>query len=244
MRDLFSELRPEWVIHCAADTNLEDLEHNPVRATLANKTMAAQLARQAASIGSRFLHVSTDAVFDGRADRYSEADPPRPLNTYAWSKLEGEFAVLDEHPGAAVIRMSMFGWSPGRPKSLAEWFYSQLRAGEPCLGFSDIKFSPVYAPAILEIFLRVLEADLSGLYHLPGDECISKFDFGCRLAEMFGFSQALIESGTSDQMTWAAERPRRTCLDGSKIKQALGIELPSLEQGLARFHADVDRWQG
>jgi dTDP-4-dehydrorhamnose reductase len=243
LHGLFLDVRPEWIIHCAAETNPDDLEREPERASLVNKTMAAQVAREAASMGSRLIYVSTDSVFDGRADSYGEADIPNPLNIYARSKLEGEIAVIQEHPEASVIRVSLFGWSPGRRKSLAEWFFSRLSAGEPCIGLSDVYFSPVYAPDFLAIFIQVLEEGLSGVYHVPGDVCLSKYEFGCRLAEIFGLSQTLIQRGTSDQMRWAAERPKRTCLDGSKIIQALGIELPRLDAGLARFRAGIHRWQ-
>jgi dTDP-4-dehydrorhamnose reductase len=84
----------------------------------------------------------------------------------------------------------------------------------------------------------MLDRELEGLYHVPGDECLSKYEFGRRLAITFGFDPELINSAPSDQISWTAERPKRTCLDGSKIIQTLGITLPSLEKGLVRFRAD------
>jgi dTDP-4-dehydrorhamnose reductase len=238
VRTLFKDCHPDWAIHCAADTAIDDLEADPERASRMNTGMARKVARAAAATSSRLVFVSTDSVFDGRDGPYKESDEPDPQNVYARSKLEGERAVAAEYPGAIIVRTNLFGWSPGNKTSLAEWFYSKLVAGENCTGFSDLYFSPIYAPELAEIFIQMLQLGLSGLYHVPGDECLSKFDFGRRLAELFGFDSALIESAQSDQMDWKAKRPKRTCLEGLKMVQAMGTPLPSLEEGLARFQSD------
>ena len=235
---LFEDYRPDWVIHCAADTAIDDLEANPDRATNLNTEMAREVARTAAATQSRLIFVSTDSVFDGREGPYQESDKPAPLNVYARSKLEGECAVADEHPGALIVRTNLFGWSPGSKQSLAEWFYSNLAAGESCSGFTDIYFSPVYAPELASIFFKMLENTPAGIYHIPGDECLSKYEFGRRVAQTFGFDPELIKTTQSDQIDWKAVRPKRTCLNGSKVIQALDISLPSLGEGLARFQRD------
>jgi dTDP-4-dehydrorhamnose reductase len=241
VRKIFEDNRPQWTIHCAADTDIDDLESDPRQADRLNVQMAREVAKEAASIRSRLLFVSTDSVFDGCGGPYQEGDAPNPLNTYARSKLEGEYAVVREHPGGLIARTNLYGWSLTHKKSLAEWFYLKLKEGEHCTGFPDICFSPVYAPDLASIFIQMLDQGLEGLYHIPGDECISKYEFGRRLAKVFGFDPDLIESTLSDQVRRRAERPKKTCLNGSKISQALGISLPNLEEGLARFRADRDR---
>jgi dTDP-4-dehydrorhamnose reductase len=238
IQKLFEDYRPDGVIHCAADTAIDDLDPNPDRATLLNTEMAREVAKASADTQSRLMFVSTDSVFDGRNGPYKEIDKPTPLNVYARSKLAGEYAVAEEYPDALIVRTNLFGWSPGSKRSLAEWFYSRLVIGESCAGFTDIYFSPVYAPQLAEIFLEMLDQGLEGLYHAPGDECLSKYEFGRRIAQTFGFDPALIESVQSDQMHWTADRPKRTCLDGSKMVQVMGTSLPSLEEGLARFQSD------
>jgi dTDP-4-dehydrorhamnose reductase len=240
VRKLFEECRPDWVIHCAADTAIDDLEANPDRATKLNTEMAREVAKAAVAAQSRLIFVSTDSVFDGRDGPYQENDRPVPLNVYARSKLEGELAVADEHPDALIVRTNLFGWSPGSKQSLAEWFYSKLAAGESCMGFTDIYFSPVYAPELASIFIKMLDHAPAGLYHVPGDECLSKFEFGRRVAQTFGFDTELIKATQSNQIDWKADRPKMTCLNGSNFMQALDISLPSLGEGLARFQRDHD----
>ena len=243
-RRVIEDVRPEWIIHCAAATNPEALEQAPERAYKINQVMATQLAEEASAAGARFLYISTDSVFDGRVGNYKEDDNPNPLNVYAHSKLQGEYGVLAANPDATIVRLSLFGWSPDGKRSLAEWFYLNLAAGQGCKGLTDIFFSPVYAPELLTIFVVMFERGLSGVYHLPGDECLSKYEFGVRLAQEFDLPVSLITQGTSADMDWAAARPKQTCLDGSKIATTLGIDLPSLADGLARFRTDLNRWPG
>jgi dTDP-4-dehydrorhamnose reductase len=238
--NILKDCHPQWTIHCAADTAIDNLESDPDRAHLVNVQMASNVARNTASVRSRLLFVSTDSVFDGRQGPYTELDDPNPLNTYARSKLAGERAVADEHPGAVIVRTNLFGWSPAQKKSLAEWFFLKLMEGDHCMGFADIYFSPVYAPELASIFVQMLDQNLEGLYHIPGDECISKYEFGRRLASVFGLDTSLIHSTPSTNFHGTAERPKKTCLNGSKIERTLGITLPNLEEGLKRFRADYE----
>jgi len=241
VRKLFEANRPDWIIHCAADIAIDDIETEPERANRLNVAMSREVAKVAASIGSQLIYVSTDSVFDGLNGPYKETDIPHPLNVYARRKLEGERATIEEHPEALIVRTNLFGWCPVAKRTLAEWFYAKLSAGERCLGFSDIYFSPIYASDLAQIFIRMLEHGLEGLYHVPGTECISKYEFGRRLAAAFGFNPELVVNTTSERMGWKAERPKKTCLDGTKISWDLGSELPSLEAGLTRFRADHEK---
>jgi dTDP-4-dehydrorhamnose reductase len=122
---------------------------------------------------------------------------------------------------------------------LAEWFYLNLTQGKQCPGFTDIFFSPVYAPELGKIFLRMLHESLEGIYHVPGAECVSKYEFGVRLALKFGLNEDLVIPTLSEDQKWVAERPKRTCLDGTKIADELGLDLPDLNDGIAHFRADL-----
>jgi dTDP-4-dehydrorhamnose reductase len=239
-RDLIIDEHPDWVIHCAADTAIEELESAPERAQLLNVEMTRNITRSCAELGAQMLYVSTDSVFSGDGGPYSETDKPEPKNVYARSKLDGEKAAQDEFPAALIVRTNLFGWSPGKNRSLAEWFYQNLREGTPVPGFTDVFFSPVYAPVLARIFFQMLQAELSGLYHAAGAICVSKFEFGLRVAHTFEFDQGLIQQALSERGDWQAERPKNTCLDGSKLADELGMELPDLEIGLAHFKADLE----
>ncbi len=234
-KELFNRFQPDWVIHCAADTSVDELEDDPERAFRMNRDMAGNVAEAAKETGAKLVHISTDAVFEGREGPYREGDPTEPVNVYGKSKLAGEHAVQVVCPESLIIRTNIFGWNAQPKTSLAEWFLEQLKAGNTCPGFIDIKFSPLLVNDLGKLILAMLSEDLSGVLHVPGADCISKYDFGISIARLFGYNPDQIIPTVADDLGFIAPRPARTCLLGHKIERALGIQLPAIEDGLIRF---------
>ncbi len=226
---------PDWVVHCAAATNVDDCERDPERAFRLNRDMARLVAEAAHAIGARFVQISTDAVFDGKRGDYTERDAPNPINVYGRSKLEGEQAVLKADPDALVVRTNLYGWSAQPKDSLAEWFLANLESGNPCYGFADISIAPILATDLADLLLQMLGENLRGHYHVVGGECVSKYEFGVKLAKTFTLKPDVIRSVSVGVAGLAAPRPLRLCLSGEKIEKTLGIRLPGLEEGLGRF---------
>jgi dTDP-4-dehydrorhamnose reductase len=236
-KELFDRYQPEWVVHCAADTSIDELESKPERAFRMNRDMAGNVAEAAHEIGAKMVHISTDAVFDGREGPYREGDPTEPVNVYGKSKLAGEQAVRALCPEALIIRTNIFGWNSQPKSSLAEWFLEQLGAGNTCPGLIDIEFSPLLVNDLGKLIHAMLSEGLSGVFHVPGAECISKYDFGIYIAKLFGFDTNQIVPTVSVDIGFKVHRPARTCLVGEKIEHSLGIQLPAIEDGLVRFRA-------
>ena len=234
-RRIVAEYRPEAVVHCAAATDLEACERDPDWAYRQNRDMARFVAEACQANGAALVHVSTDAVFDGENAPYSELDPARPLSVYGESKLAGERAVMEACERAAIVRCNFFGWN-ARPKaSLAEWFLERLAAGKPTPGFTDVWVSPLLASHLARLLLRIAEAGESGLYHVPGADCVSKYHFGRRLARVFGLDPDLVQPASVEDAGLQARRAKRLCLRGERIAAALEVKLPSLEEGLRTF---------
>ncbi len=223
---------PDWVVHCAAASEVDRCELDPAWARRLNLEMAKNVAEAAAGVGARLAHISTDAVFDGELGDYRESDEPRPIMIYGETKLAGERAVALAHPEALVLRINLFGWGPGPKRSLAEWFLERLEAGDTCPGFTDIYFSPLLAQHLARALLELLEAGASGLLHLPGHTCLSKYEFGVQLAQEFGLDAARIRPMSVGDAKLTAARPRRLCLNGEKVESVLGRPLPELDSGL------------
>jgi dTDP-4-dehydrorhamnose reductase len=237
MREIFQRLRPEWVINCAAATDLDLAEENPDWAYRLNRDMPRSMAEAAREIGARFLHISTDAIFDGDGRPFSEDTLPRPATVYGKSKLAGEEAVMQVNPASIIVRTNLFGWSPVNADSLAEWFLFHMARGEICPGFKDIHFSPILVNDLAGVLLKMLSAALSGVYHVGGATCLSKYEFGQRLATLFGLQPELVRPTRVDEAGLTAPRQKFLCLDSRRIEGALGIRLPTIEEGLTRFKA-------
>lgn len=227
---------PEVIIHCAAMAIVDDCEKDPTRAMSVNADLPGRLARLAAELGAKFVHISTDAVFDGVRGNYSEEDAPNPLSTYARTKLAGEIAVMAENPDALVARVNFYGWSLRGNRSLAEFFFNNLSTGKPVNGFTDVIFCPLLVNDLADLLIRMAEMNLSGLYHTVSSEKISKYEFGVRLAQQFGFNPELVKPVKVREGGLVAARSPNLNLNTSKLMEALGTPLPGISTGLEKFH--------
>ncbi len=100
------------------------------------------------------MHISTDAVFDGDRRLYREDDPPNPLSIYARTKLEGEQAVLQPNPQALVARVNLFGWSLSGKRSLAEFFFNNLKRGKSVRVLPTFSSARCWSNDLARILLR------------------------------------------------------------------------------------------
>lgn len=232
---LIDQYQPDWVINCAALADLEACEANPPLAKKMNQDLPARLAAYVTRGGARLLHVSTDAVFDGRRGEYGEEDEPNPLSVYARTKLEGERAVQEINPQALIVRINIFGWSISGRRSLAEFFFNNLSSGKPVMGFTDVLFCPVLVNDLAQIFLTMMEQNLSGLFHVVAPEHLSKYDFGVELARRFGFDENLIRPTSVAEAGLVAARSPNLTLSVEKLQRHLRQPLPKVKEGLHRF---------
>lgn len=230
------QAQPDWVIHCAALANIDACEADPVLARKVNTDLPAKLATSVARGGARLVHISTDAVFDGRRGNYREEDLPNPLGVYARTKLDGETAVMQANPDAIVARVNLFGWSLSGRRSLGEFFVRNLLAGKRVNGFTDVYFCPLLVNDLAHLLVKMLQKELSGLYHVVSPECLSKYEFGLRLAEKFGLDASLIAPTSVQQGGLLAARSPNLTLRTDKLALALGEPLPTASEGLERFY--------
>jgi dTDP-4-dehydrorhamnose reductase len=238
---LLEHTQPDWVIHCAALANVDLCETDPQQAQQLNSEVPGELAEYVARGGARLIHVSTDAVFDGQVGDYREQDAPNPLGVYARSKLAGEQAVAASNPQAIIARVNLFGWSLFGKRSLAEFFYNNLSAKKPCMGFTDVFFCPMLANDLGIVFLKMLEAGLSGLYHTVGSQCLSKYEFGIQLARRFGFDESLVIPTSVEDSGLTAVRSPNLTLRTDKLVHALGEPLPNVSTGLEKFYTQYQQ---
>ncbi len=233
-------VRPEAIIHCAAIANMDTARNKPDMTLQLNGEIPGVLADAADRWGIRFLHISTDAVFDGQKGGYVESDPTNPLSIYACTKMAGERAVLDANQNAIIARVVFFGWSLSGSRSLSEFFYNHLKVEEPVKGFTDTFFSPLYVEDLASILVEMVETDLTGLFHVVSPEKLSKYDFGLRIATRFGFDPGLVEPVRGGDINRGASRSLNLHLRPDKVQDALGYDLPSVDEGINRLY---QRWQ-
>jgi len=229
--------KPEAVINCAALANLEDCEENPELAKQINVDVPRQMARACKAKNIPFVHISTDAVFDGEKDDfYTEDDKPNPLSVYAKTKLEGEWAVLTESPEAIVARVNFYGWSLNGRRSLAEFFVNNLMNNKSMSGFTDVLFCPMLVNDTARLLVKMLEKNLHGLYHLVGPHAMSKYQFGVEIARKFKLKESEITPKSVVFGGLIAKRSNNLSLSTRKLSTDLGESLPEFSTGLSEFY--------
>ena len=234
-RNLLDQIQPEYLIHCAAMANVDDCEKTPLTAQEINAQIPAHLASLCTKRSIGFMHISTDAVFDGARGNYREEDEPHPLSVYARTKLEGERGVLAANAQALVLRVNFYGFSLSGKRSLAEFFLNNLSAGNAVKGFTDVLFCPLYVADLVDVIFAMIEKNMTGLYHAVSLENLSKYDFGCRIAEKFGLDASLIQPVSVNDSGLTAKRSPNLTLNVSKLQSA-GVTLPGQAVGLERFY--------
>ena len=239
---LIDEVRPEALIHTAANAIVDACESDPEGARLLNAEFPGCIAELCAKHDIRMIHISTDAVFDGAKDElYTEEDLPNPLGVYAKTKLEGERNVLSANPNAIVSRVNFFGWSLSGTRSLSEFFYNKLSTGQRVNGFTDVWFCPMFVDDLADTLVNILEAGLSGLYHTVGSEPLTKYDFGVRIARQFGFDEGLVRPISVEESGLKAKRSPKLRLSVHKLSTDLKLAIPGVSTGISKFYTQYQQ---
>jgi dTDP-4-dehydrorhamnose reductase len=233
---LIKKSKPDLLIHCAAMANVDLCESYPEKAEQINAILPGNLAAMCKKLGIRFIHISTDAVFDGKMGDYTENDPPNPLSVYAQTKFKGENLVFAEFTDAIIARVNFYGYSLSGKRSLAEFFLNNLKAGKSINGFVDVMFCPLYVTDLVDTLMLMVAKELKGLYHVVSPESLSKYAFGVKIAEKFGLDKTHIQPKSVSEVGLLAARSPRLTLKIEKLK-AVEITPPGQAECLEHFYA-------
>jgi dTDP-4-dehydrorhamnose reductase len=161
---------------------------------------------------------STDHVFDGAAERYTETAVPRPLNSYAASKLAGEAAVRAGGAGGAlVIRTAwLYGPDPAR-RNFALRLVDATRAGRETRVPSDQWGTPTYTEDLAAVTRFLVEGGHTGLWHAAGDELLDRVTLARLVCEVFGLDAAYVVPTPTRALGQAARRPLCVRLDSGRL---------------------------
>jgi dTDP-4-dehydrorhamnose reductase len=228
----FRQLQPHLVVHTAGLTSVDECERSPDLAHHANAEIARNVAMAAVACGAFLIHISTDHLFPNEGSLYSEANATTPLNQYARTKALAETWVQEAAPTALVIRTNFFGWGHQNRQSFSDWIIQGLRAGTPLSLFDDVFFTPILADTLALHAHALLDAGGSGIFHVVGDERLSKYEFALKLATRFNLPAELISRQKLRDVHLLAPRPHDMSLDNSKARALLGNRLGSVDDFL------------
>ena len=239
----FSPTPHDLIINCAAMTNVDRCEEEPEMAMQVNATTPGLLAQLAADAGARFLHVSTDYVFDGTLARpYRETDLPHPISHYGASKLAGEEAVMTASAHHYIARVSwVFG--PERP-SFVDQILERARIHDDVAAIDDKTSSPTYTHDLckwLQVFMNTKINPPGGIYHLCNTGICSWREYGEYALQAAARKNISLRTASvaplklSEMKNFIAQRPQHSALDTTKFATIYGKQLRSWQQAVEEY---------
>ena len=174
VRDILTSLKPDVIIHPAANPNVEYCEEHPIETWQVNVEGSKNIIEIAREIGAKFVYFSSDYVFDGTNGPYSEDDVPNPINEYGLQKLAVEKLIANSLDDYLIIRITVvYGWEL-HGKNFVMGLIKNLKNGEfmkiPC----DQIGSPTYANNMVQAVKELIESDKTDIYHVAGTDVMDR----------------------------------------------------------------------
>lgn len=232
VRNFFKGYHPQFLINCAAYTAVDRAETEKDLAFQVNGEAVGVLAAVCKEYGTKFLHVSTDYVFDGTSTvPYKEESPTNPQSVYGASKLEGEKESLHYNPESIIIRTSWVYSSYGR--NFVKTMMKLMAEKEQLYVVNDQSGSPTYAADLADAIMQIIASGewVPGIYHFSNEGVTTWFDFAETIRDLIQSSCKVNPIPTSSYPT-PARRPAYSVLDKSKITGTYGIVLKDWKDSL------------
>lgn len=232
-----SAIRPDYIINCAAYTAVDKAEDEESIAMRINAHAVEALASVAARNSIRMIHVSTDYVFDGMANRpYSEDDLPHPMSVYGRTKLEGENALQRLLPNQSVVLRTAWLYS-SHGKNFVKTMLELGRTRDSLRVVNDQVGSPTLAADLARAIITVLTAPKwsPGIYHYTNEGEVSWYGFAKLIHRYAGITGCDVLPCSTHEYPTKALRPAYSVLDKSKFKSTFNVTIPSWEDSLQQF---------
>jgi len=231
---------PEVIIHTAAEGRVDAVQKRIDEFRALNVELPSLLSEYAKKSGAQMVHLSSNAVFGGTAESYSDYSKFDPINDYGVLKAEAERSIIEQNPNALVVRpILMYGWPQpsGRQNPVTSWI-SSLREGKMIRVVNDVWTEPLAAWDCAETIWCALDKEISGPLNVSGGVKMSLFEFAHTVASVFELDSSLIDPASSGDFPTLAPRPRSTSFDLKRLKEELDFHPSSPLEGLEKLKRD------
>lgn len=225
-RELLLACRPDVVINTTAFHRVELCEGDPDTAFAINASAPAQLAKLARELRAGFVHVSTDYVYGGTDVRpLTEAVPPAPVQVYGATKAAGEWMVLLAHPDSLVVRSSgLYGvaGASGKGGNFIQTVIRLAREKGELKIVNDQFLSPTYTADLADGICKLVEHEVSGLFHITNDDSCSWWDLACHVVAAADL-RVVVRPVSTAEFGAPVRRPPYSVLDNARWRE-LGLK--------------------
>ena len=227
--------RPDIVVHAGAISKPDECEKNKENAFQNNVAGTMHLLKASEAIGSKFIFLSTDFVFDGTKGMYEEDDERRAVNYYGDTKILAEDQVMQyPHSWAIARTVLVYGKPIASRDNLLTVVAKALEKGKSLSIFSDQVRTPTYVEDLAQGILQIILKNATGVFHLSGQDVLSPYQMAVRVANYLNLEADLIKSITEKDLQEPAKRPLKTGFNISRAKKELDFRPISFEEGLEK----------
>jgi dTDP-4-dehydrorhamnose reductase len=222
VRNFFKGYKPQYLVNCAAYTAVDKAETEKDLAFQVNGEAVGVLAAVCKEYDTKFLHISTDYVFDGNGTVPYKTDAvTNPQSVYGASKLKGEQEALLYNPDSIIIRTSWVYSTFG--KNFVKTMQKLMSEREDLNVVNDQIGSPTYAADLAEAIMQIIAGGkwVSGMYHFSNTGVISWYDFAVAINELSGLT-CRVHPIPGSQYPTPAKRPAYSVMDTAKIFSTFG----------------------
>lgn len=231
--------KPDLVINCVAYTQVDKAEAEKHKAFLINAEGVKNLAISCNENKVLLCHISTDYVFDGRKQApYLPEDRPNPINTYGYTKYQGEKFLMETCSKYYIIRTS---WLYGlKGNNFVHTILRLAKETDQIKVVNDQIGAPTWTVTLSEAIACVIKKGELGIYHITDDagDGISWYDFASEIIRLSNLKTKIIPIKTEDYPT-AARRPLYSLLEISKIKKLMEGRIPCWKDSLNCFLSNL-----
>ncbi|MEQ8555649.1 MAG: NAD(P)-dependent oxidoreductase [Cyclobacteriaceae bacterium] len=245
VKKLIELARPDYLIHAAAKTQVDDCEVNRESCWESNVLATGYLLDEMSKGSSHVQYISTDFVFDGERGNYLETDQPNPVNYYGESKLEAEKLVQSSRLSWSIARtVLVYGVARDLSRSnILTWIYKSLKNNQPIRVVTDQIRTPTFVEDLAEGSLLILKNQAEGIYHISGDEVMSPYDLAIKIADFFDFDSSLITPVDASTFSQAGKRPQKTGFVIDKARESLGFNPKTFDESLEVLESRLMEFQ-
>ena len=238
--DVISEVKPDYIINCAAYTAVDKAEENYELADRINGDGPKNLAKSAKTVGAKLVHISTDYVFGGDLDvskDYDEDDEKKPVTVYGKTKLHGEQGIEENMDEYYIFRTA---WLYGVGGNNFVKTMTKLGSTRDEINVvSDQHGSPTYAKDLADIIYQAIEKKIPyGIYNATNQGYTTWYEFTKEILKEQGIKCKVNPVTTEEYINMMkitqAKRPFNSQLSKSKLLK-LGIQIPEWKDGLKRY---------
>ncbi|MGG9970265.1 dTDP-4-dehydrorhamnose reductase [Ferruginibacter sp. SUN002] len=236
VKNYFSQHKIDWCVNCAAYTAVDKAESEIDKAYLINADAVANLAVVCKEYGTKFIHISTDYVFNGtNTTPIKEDQLTDPIGVYGASKLKGEQLALKNNPDSIIIRTSWVYSSFGN--NFVKTMLRLMKERESINVVNDQQGCPTYAADLASAIMQIINSNFqlptSNIYNYSNSGIINWYEFATAIKELTG-SNCIVNPIPTSQYPTPAKRPQYSVLDTSAIQQTFNISIPFWKDSLKK----------